>query len=307
MFATALEPCLGISESPASGTAQEPWHTGALAAKAQPNKHPTEELAALPGGWDHLRCCPASVERSYRFRIPAGAVRAKEHAVDQAHIAYFSMEIGLDPACPPTAAAWASWPATPSARPPTCSLPLVAVSLLHRRGYFYQKLDANGWQQEQPAEWAVDDFLEEMPQRASVTIEGRTVQIRCWKYEVKGVDGHVVPVYLPRCRSPGQRRLRPHADALSLRRRSTLPPLPGGDSGHRRRAHAAGAGLRPSRPLPHERRPRRPADRGAVGGTAPTRPAARPSPMKTWRPCMPSASSPRTRRSPRATTSSRWT
>jgi 6-phosphofructokinase len=37
--------------------------------------------------------------------------------------------------------------------------------------------------------------LEEMPQRASVIIEGRTVQIRPCKYEVEGVGGFKVPVF----------------------------------------------------------------------------------------------------------------
>jgi starch phosphorylase len=32
-------------------------------------------------------------------------------------------------------------------------LPMVAVSLLYRKGYFYQRLDTSGWQTEQPAQW----------------------------------------------------------------------------------------------------------------------------------------------------------
>ena len=51
---------------------------------------------------------------------------------------------------------------------------MVAVTLLHRQGYFYQRLDAHGWQQEEPAAWAVNDFVHAMPARASVTIERRT-------------------------------------------------------------------------------------------------------------------------------------
>ena len=74
-------------------------------------------------------------------------------------------------------------------------VPMIAVTLLHRKGYFYQKLDENGWQREEPVEWVVEDFLEEMPERASVTIEGRTVQLRAWKYDVIGIGGFKVPVY----------------------------------------------------------------------------------------------------------------
>ena len=34
-----------------------------------------------------------------------------------------------------------------------------------------------------------------MPQRVSVTMEGRPVIVRAWKYDVKGTGGHNVPVY----------------------------------------------------------------------------------------------------------------
>jgi starch phosphorylase len=74
-------------------------------------------------------------------------------------------------------------------------VPMVAVTLLYRKGYFYQRLDTTGWQTEEPVEWAVDDFLHEQPQRVSVTVEGRTVHLRCWQYDVKGVNGFTVPVY----------------------------------------------------------------------------------------------------------------
>src|SRR4030042_170601 len=34
-----------------------------------------------------------------------------------------------------------------------------------------------------------------MPQRTSVTVEGRTVHLRAWRYEVKGVSNFKVPVF----------------------------------------------------------------------------------------------------------------
>lgn len=74
-------------------------------------------------------------------------------------------------------------------------VPMVAVTLLHRKGYFYQRLDGEGRQIEAPVDWAVNDFLTELPQRASVTIEGRTVFLRAWKYDVAGPGDFYVPVY----------------------------------------------------------------------------------------------------------------
>jgi len=44
-------------------------------------------------------------------------------------------------------------------------------------------------------DWVVENFLTEMPQRAAVGVEGRTVQLRAWKYEAAGSGGYQVPVY----------------------------------------------------------------------------------------------------------------
>jgi starch phosphorylase len=74
-------------------------------------------------------------------------------------------------------------------------LPMVAVSLLYRKGFFTQRLAEDGAQTEEPVEWRVEDFLTEEPARASVPLEDRRVELRCWHYAVKGVRGFEVPVY----------------------------------------------------------------------------------------------------------------
>lgn len=82
-------------------------------------------------------------------------------------------------------------------------VPMVAMTLLHRKGYFHQQLVAGGWQVEEPVAWVVEDFLQEMAPRASVVIEGRTVELRCWRYEVRGVGVYIVPVYFLDADLPG--------------------------------------------------------------------------------------------------------
>lgn len=74
-------------------------------------------------------------------------------------------------------------------------LPMVAVSLLYRKGYFTQRLSEDGSQAEDPVVWHVEDFLTEESARASVPIENRRLELRCWRYSVKGVHGFEVPVY----------------------------------------------------------------------------------------------------------------
>ncbi len=73
-------------------------------------------------------------------------------------------------------------------------LSMVGVTLLHRKGYFHQQLDATGRQIEEPDPWNVQKFLIEQPARISVCIEGRTVVVRCWRHDVKG-NAKTVPLY----------------------------------------------------------------------------------------------------------------
>ncbi len=115
--------------------------------------------------------------------------------VDERKIAYFSMEIAVDPEIPTYSGGLGILAGDTIRSAADLGLPMVAISLLYRKGYFYQKIDASGWQQEQPVEWVVGDLLSEMDERASGMLEGQPIKIRAWKYEVKGVTGHVVPVY----------------------------------------------------------------------------------------------------------------
>ncbi len=111
-------------------------------------------------------------------------------------IAYFSMEIALESSIPTYSGGLGVLAGDTIRSAADLQLPVVAVSLLHRAGHFYQRFDASGWQAEEPVEWNVEQFLREMPARASLTIEGRKLLLRCWKYQVQGVAGYSVPVYL---------------------------------------------------------------------------------------------------------------
>ena len=106
------------------------------------------------------------------------------------------MEIALDPALPTYAGGLGVLAGDTIRSAADLSVPMVAVTLLHRKGYLSQRLDASGWQREEPAEWLVEKFLEELPRRVTVTLEGRTVLLRAWKFEMKGVGGFAVPVFL---------------------------------------------------------------------------------------------------------------
>jgi starch phosphorylase len=110
-------------------------------------------------------------------------------------IAYFSMEIALEPGMPTYAGGLGVLAGDTVRSAADLGVPMAAMSLLYRRGHFYQRLDAQGWQREEPVQWVVEDFLEELPQRVTVTLEGRAVALRAWRYDVGGLGGFVVPVY----------------------------------------------------------------------------------------------------------------
>lgn len=110
-------------------------------------------------------------------------------------IAYFTMEIALEPGMPTYSGGLGALAGDTIRSAADLQVPLVAVCLLHREGYFYQRLDAQGNQMEEAVAWAINDFLTELPERAAITIEGRQVNLRAWKYEVTGIRGYVVPVY----------------------------------------------------------------------------------------------------------------
>jgi len=110
-------------------------------------------------------------------------------------VAYFSMEVGLDSSMPTYSGGLGVLAGDTLRAAADLGLPMVAVTLLHREGYFRQRLDPAGNQFESPAVWNCEEALEPLPQRATVAIERRAVQVRAWRFVVRGAFGHTVPVY----------------------------------------------------------------------------------------------------------------
>lgn len=119
----------------------------------------------------------------------APRIRKKEK-----RIAYFSMEIGIDPKIPTYSGGLGILAGDTIKSCADLRVPLVGVTLLYRKGYFYQKLDEQGQQQELPYEWNPFDFLKLLPKKTTVNIENRNVLVQAWRYIVTGVTGYCVPI-----------------------------------------------------------------------------------------------------------------
>jgi starch phosphorylase len=111
-------------------------------------------------------------------------------------VAYFSMEIAIDPGMPTYSGGLGVLAGDTMRSMADMGIPLVAFTLVHRKGYFEQHLDATGAQSEDIQPWNPADFCTEEKARVTVSVEDRVVTVRCWRYDLIGCSGHVVPIYL---------------------------------------------------------------------------------------------------------------
>ena len=111
-------------------------------------------------------------------------------------VAYFSMEIAINPAMPTYSGGLGILAGDTLRSAADVGVPLAAFSLVHRKGYFQQRLDTNGTQREEVQPWDPADFCTEESARVTVSVEERIVTVRAWRYNMVGRYGHVVPIYL---------------------------------------------------------------------------------------------------------------
>lgn len=109
-------------------------------------------------------------------------------------IAYFSMEIAIDSRMPTFSGGLGVLAVDTLRSCAVLRVPVVAVTLLYENGYFYQKLDDEGNQTELPVQWNPRDYLRPLPETVDVQIEGRSVVITAWQYDILGISGWPLPV-----------------------------------------------------------------------------------------------------------------
>lgn len=113
---------------------------------------------------------------------------------NEANIAYFSMEIGLSNDIPTYSGGLGVLAGDTIKSSADLKIPLVAVTLITKKGYFRQEIDSEGMQVEYPIDWDPSKFMIRLSKKVVVQIEGRNVYIQAWCYKVRSVTGGTVDV-----------------------------------------------------------------------------------------------------------------
>ena len=146
-----------------------------------------------------LRFCSNFCRREFQLhpRLYVDQPRATARAipVEQRRIAYFSMELALDSRMHTFSGGLGVLAGDTLRSFADLEVPAVAVSLVHRKGYFKQSLGATG-QVEEADSWSPDQFAQRVAVTARVDIGDRSVELAAWHFDVIGASGYPVPLLL---------------------------------------------------------------------------------------------------------------
>jgi len=118
----------------------------------------------------------------------------KRRFFERPKIAYFSMEIGIKSEIPTYSGGLGVLAGDTIRSSADLRIPMIAVTLVSRKGYLKQRIMEDGEQLEYPDEWDPSEYIICLPQMVEVPIEGRRVKVRAWLYEYQSVTGGVVPI-----------------------------------------------------------------------------------------------------------------
>lgn len=110
-------------------------------------------------------------------------------------ISYFTMEIGLKPEIKTYSGGLGVLAGDTVKAAADHDLDFTAVTLLHRNGYFRQRIEGKE-QVEEPQNWPYEEILEDTGEKVSIKIRGRTVDVKIWRHKVKGEKGDAEVLFL---------------------------------------------------------------------------------------------------------------
>ncbi|HZJ41779.1 MAG TPA: alpha-glucan family phosphorylase [Patescibacteria group bacterium] len=111
-------------------------------------------------------------------------------------IAYFSMEIGLESDIKTYAGGLGVLAGDILFSAASLKVPMLGVTLLSKYGYFKQKINKKGEQEEHLDNDYNFSKLKKIKAVTNIKLGKDEVKIRAWLYEIKSSEGFIVPVYL---------------------------------------------------------------------------------------------------------------
>ena len=110
-------------------------------------------------------------------------------------IAYFSMEIGIQNDIPTYSGGLGVLAGDTIRTGADLKLPMVAVTLISKKGYFRQELDEWGKQIETDNSWDPAQYMTLLPTKITVQIEGHEVFVQAWQYNVESLTKGCIPIF----------------------------------------------------------------------------------------------------------------
>lgn len=140
--------------------------------------------------------CRNKFQQNPKRYAPALMVSTANELKESRRVAYFSMEVALAREIPTYSGGLGVLAGDMLRACADLKVPVVGVSILWRKGYFEQFLDEHGRQKERAVQFEPGSQLHPLTAQVEVSIEGRTVRVRAWQYDIMGSADARVPVIL---------------------------------------------------------------------------------------------------------------
>lgn len=111
-------------------------------------------------------------------------------------VAYFSLEMMLESDIPTYAGGLGVLAADILRSCADKSISAIGVSIVYSGDVFSQSIHDDGTQTFTKQEWQKLDQLTKLPNIVEIKIAGEKVMVGCWRYDITGLSGYTVPVYL---------------------------------------------------------------------------------------------------------------
>ena len=110
-------------------------------------------------------------------------------------IAYFSAEIGISSNLPTYSGGLGVLAGDHIKASADADLPMVAITLMYKEGYFKQRIDESGIQSETYPKFDPIPLLSKLDIKFNIRLRERDVWIQVYRYDYNGINGNIIPLY----------------------------------------------------------------------------------------------------------------